>query len=144
MKYIIPIILLLCITFHAVANDTIIYHQTVTLDTTFSHYDNVEVYGHHSITLDGGFTFSSNGNGAFIANADPWNIEEPPLTLPPGTKIDSTGTLDGGYLVGTINGQQGVSPSGAATYSIPIEVPVGNKGMIPRLSVSYNSQGGNG
>jgi len=144
MKYIFTTVLLLCIPIYLVASDTLIYSQTVTLDTVYSQYDNVDVYALTSITLDAGFSFSSNGNGKFTATADPYNIEDPLWTLPEGTKVDSTGTLDGGYVVGTIPGQYGVSPSGAATYTIPIEVPKGNLGMEPQLTVNYNSQAGNG
>lgn len=37
-----------------------------------------------------------------------------------------------------------VSSSGAATYSVPIEVPPGVAGMVPSVSLNYNSQAGIG
>jgi len=46
--------------------------------------------------------------------------------------------------VGSVPGQFGVSPGGAATYSLPIECPVGINGMQPNISLYYNSQAGNG
>lgn len=45
---------------------------------------------------------------------------------------------------GRISDVVNVSLSGALDYNIPINVPVGIKGMEPKLSISYNSQAGNG
>jgi RHS repeat-associated protein len=45
--------------------------------------------------------------------------------------------------VGTTAGQAGVS-GGSASYSIPIVLPPGRKGMQPNISLSYSSRSGNG
>ena len=46
--------------------------------------------------------------------------------------------------VGSPDGVFSVSQLGGATYAIAIEVPVGLPGATPQISLSYNSQGGNG
>lgn len=46
--------------------------------------------------------------------------------------------------VGITEGQLTVSLSGAANYSIPIEVPPGINGVAPQISIAYSSLAGNG
>lgn len=46
--------------------------------------------------------------------------------------------------VGATNASYAITQNGAATYNIPIMVPPGTAGMVPNLSVAYNSQAGNG
>ena len=46
--------------------------------------------------------------------------------------------------VGAIPGSADVTAMGAATYSIPIEVVPGTRGVQPNLSVVYNSMAGTG
>ncbi len=50
----------------------------------------------------------------------------------------------GNLVVGDYGGDAGVSMSGAAVYSIPIECPIGVNDMKPGVSLVYNSQGGLG
>src|SRR6266403_754181 len=45
-----------------------------------------------------------------------------------------------GATAGTIS----VASSGASTYTIPLQVPPGTAGVEPKLTLSYNSQAGNG
>lgn len=46
--------------------------------------------------------------------------------------------------VGITEGALSVSLTGAANYNIPILVPQGINGVEPKISLNYNSQGGNG
>ena len=60
------------------------------------------------------------------------------------TYLPSTVTIDKSKAVGEIPIQTGVSPTGAKTYTVPIQVYPGINGFEPQLSLAYNSQQGNG
>ena len=56
----------------------------------------------------------------------------------------ATTTIDETLDVGAIDGAHAVNLTGAFTYTIPIKIPEGTRGMQPNLSLNYNSQSGNG
>ena len=47
-------------------------------------------------------------------------------------------------IVGSVAGEVSVLPSGASSYSVPLQVAPGIGGMTPSIALQYNSQSGNG
>jgi RHS repeat-associated protein len=60
------------------------------------------------------------------------------------TALTSASEAPPGPAPGSIAGQFSLAENGAATYTIPIEVPPGRAGLAPSLSLVYRSDGGNG
>ena len=82
---------------------------------------------------------SASGDGG--GDVDPRTA--PPLPTPitlPTAPVVAAPEGSGSYLPGSWD----VTPSGAFTYSIPLEVPEGRNGMQPALSLSYSGGRGNG
>lgn len=83
-----------------------------------------------NVTLQNGQVVTSNST--FVVAAQPGaNAANAPI---PTTTVG----------VGTSAGTFSVSDSGAATYSMPLQIAPGTAGMQPNLSLNYSSQGGNG
>jgi RHS repeat-associated protein len=79
-----------------------------------------------------------------------WNPQTPgtPVNGSSGTGIVGTvpplTILNSHQPVGALKGQFAVGGDGAATYTIPLDVPKGRAGMEPKLSLNYSSNAGNG
>jgi len=102
--------------------------------------------------------------GSHSATATPGSRQLPVTQLPDGThdatlpdgrkvNIDSTPPQNptpgsdpgvGDTFNGALNGTFSVSPNGASTYTVPIQIPPGVAAMEPNLSLVYNSQTGDG
>ncbi|MCG8697476.1 MAG: hypothetical protein MI922_05440, partial [Bacteroidales bacterium] len=89
-----------------------------------------------------GFSFKASAYSQFHAYLDATKISTGNFLNKP---VSINNHLEEHYEnIGTINGEFGVSAMGSATYNIPIEVPKGINGMQPNLTLSYNSNAGEG
>jgi len=86
------------------------------------------------------FYFKAEPDKSFCAKIDAGLLFPP--TDKTYQKVDGTFTTNPsqGVSVGNIPGKFSVSPTGASTYAVPIECPVGINGMQPQVSIVYNSQ----
>lgn len=90
------------------------------------------------ILLSPGFRFEPKNGSSVRMEIDAFDTA-PPLDGVTGGPADG----DNG-VVGTLKGTVDVSSLGAATYTIPIDLPNGLGGLVPQLGIYYNNQQRNG
>ncbi|OFX38477.1 MAG: hypothetical protein A2X08_13745, partial [Bacteroidetes bacterium GWA2_32_17] len=95
-----------------------------------------------NVSLLPGFKFIPTSTTQWLGKTDENIVNDVVYQTPPVSQDERD--LDLSLTVGTVPSQFDVSPTGAATYSIPIDIATGTAGMQQNLSVVYNSQSGNG
>ncbi|MFN8208751.1 MAG: FG-GAP-like repeat-containing protein [Bacteroidales bacterium] len=96
----------------------------------------------NSIRFNAGFKYDAQNTGAMVARVLP-SVAGSGYAFTEQTENSSL-PVNTSYPVGSIGGGSSVSPSGAASYAIPIDLPPGRHGLQPSLSIAYNSMGGDG
>lgn len=112
--------------------------KVINLDTDHSEITH-NVIARDLINLKPGFQFKAGPTTTFSASIDNKMIcdidyEEGGYVSPPSP----------GSKINVIPGSHAVSPGGASIYNVPIDIPPGINGLVPSLSITYNSNNKNG
>ncbi|GAB2504066.1 FG-GAP-like repeat-containing protein [Microbulbifer agarilyticus] len=97
--------------------------------------DDLVLRSSSSFVADTAFLSETAHLSSAVAPTEQFEVTDP--------ELPDQGT-ESAILAGQMEGEAGVSPSGAATYMVPIKVPQGSGGLAPQLAFSYFSQGSNG
>ena len=90
-----------------------------------------------TVNLEPGYTYFDNQS--MLACIEPHTQYQPVLT----NSSFNNASINTSLQVGYTPGNHGVELSGAASYNVPLIVPQGTNGVMPNLSIHYNSQRGN-
>ncbi|MCO7224051.1 RHS repeat-associated core domain-containing protein [Pleionea sp. CnH1-48] len=112
----------------------------------------IAVSGQHSYVGTGASSLlenqiiCSNNKGVVYARAELYELAQEPEQLPAAIEnpLADTGGGVTTTAVGSLPGEFKATPSGTANYSIPIMVAPGSGGLIPQLTLDYDSSSSNG
>ncbi|MBP5346347.1 MAG: hypothetical protein J6Y99_09040, partial [Bacteroidales bacterium] len=114
------------------------YHQgeTFELEEILASDEEHTYTASNNIRLLSGFKSKPNSEKSSLLSIglDPYGIYPPENGL--------TNPKD--CVVGSLGGTIDIGAMGGLSYTIPLDVPIGIKGMQPSISISYNNQSGNG
>lgn len=110
--------------------------ESFELDRTLSSQESHEYTASSHIELKKGFLSEPESRNTTLLQLD----TEGYGVFPPEEGL----TNQDSCVVGTLGGTVDVSAMGGLLYTIPLELPSGINGMNPNLSITYNSQAGNG
>ena len=79
-----------------------------------------------------------------IPITDKWQENPTEVAMTPSQSDITFDNATSGPQISETTGELSVSLTGGATYTVPIKVPPGINGVGPTISLTYNSQGGNG
>lgn len=103
------------------------------------------------IVYNPGFNVKANGvtsmrtyiNPVILSTTQPYNELQSGEVFPNLNSLANTSNT-GGAMVAPQNGAFSVNPLGAATYVLPLDLPMGINGMSPQVALTYSSMAGNG
>lgn len=107
----------------------------------------IDLLAGREVVFKNGFQFKASPQSTLTAKIDESLYKNPnyqvQATDPTSSDYPDNRVLDKSLIIGSIPGEINVGATGAAEYSMPIELPVGPSGLKPNLSINYNSAGGN-
>ena len=133
------LILIMLLSLTVVARSQLYQQVDLKLDMSIPEDQSVVCEGSSSIKVLPGFQCDPIKDNSVMLTINRYGVFPPDDGLVGGPPMSDK---DG--VVGALPGELNVSDMGAAVYSIPIMMPDGIGNMTPKISVTYNSQAGNG